>query len=47
MKARFGDKVKFRRYDQKRPLLARFGARIVDDAVTGIEERAAFARFGL
>ena len=47
MKERFGEKVKFRRYDQKRPLLSRFGAQIVDDAVAGIEERAAFARFGL
>ncbi|MGJ8622119.1 MAG: S49 family peptidase [Yoonia sp.] len=47
MKDRFGDKVKFRRYDQKKPLLSRFGAQIVDDAVAGIEERAAFARFGL
>ncbi len=47
MKERFGDKVKYRRYDQKRPLLARFGAQIVDDAVAGIEERAAFASFGL
>lgn len=47
MKQRFGDKVKFRRYEQKRPLFARFGAQIVDDAVASIEERAAFARFGL
>lgn len=47
MKERFGDKVTFKRYDQKKPLFARFGARIVDDAVAGIEERAAFARFGL
>ena len=47
MKQRFGDKVRFRRYEQKRPLFARFGAQIVDDAVAGIEERAAFARFGL
>ncbi len=47
MKDRFGDKVQFRRYGQKKPLLARFGAQIVDDAVAGIEERAAFARFGL
>ncbi|WP_333714173.1 S49 family peptidase [Yoonia sp.] len=47
MKERFGDKVGFRRYDQKRPLLSRFGAQIVDDAVAGIEERAAYARFGL
>ncbi|WP_370400510.1 S49 family peptidase [Sulfitobacter sp. JB4-11] len=47
MKERFGDKVKFRRYGAKRGLLARFGARMVQDAVQGIEERAAFARFGL
>ncbi|MFU8825177.1 S49 family peptidase [Yoonia sp.] len=47
MKARFGDKVRFRRYGQKRSILSRFGAQIVDDAVAGIEERAAFARFGL
>lgn len=47
MKDRFGEKVKFRRYGQKKPLLARFGAQIVDDAVAGVEERAAFARFGL
>ncbi|SFS22210.1 S49 family peptidase [Yoonia litorea] len=47
MKERFGDKVKFRRYGQKKPLLARFGAQIVDDTITGIEERAAYARFGL
>lgn len=47
MKDRFGDKVKFRRYGQKRSFLSRFGARVVDDAVAGIEERAAYARFGL
>ena len=47
MKERFGDKVKFRRYGQRKSLLSRFGAQIVDDALAGIEERAAFARFGL
>ncbi|MDU9002250.1 S49 family peptidase [Sedimentitalea todarodis] len=47
MKARFGDKVKFRRHEMRRPFLSRFGAQIMDDAVAGIEERAAFARFGL
>jgi len=47
IKARFGDKVKFRRFGQKKPFLSRFGAQIVDDAVGGIEERAAYARFGL
>lgn len=47
MKDRFGDKVRFRRYGQKRGLFQRFGAQVVDDAVAGLEERAAFARFGL
>lgn len=47
MKDRFGDKVKFRRFGQKRSLFSRFGAQLVDDAVAGIEERAAYARFGL
>ena len=47
MKDRFGDKTKFRCFGQKKPLLARFGAQIIDDAYGGIEERAAYARFGL
>ena len=44
---RFGDKVKFRRYGAKKGLFSRFGVQFVQDAVQGIEERAAFARFGL
>ena len=47
MKKRFGDKVKFRRYGQKRSLLSRMGTQIMGDAFGQIEERAAFARFGL
>ncbi|UMA63944.1 S49 family peptidase [Roseivivax marinus] len=47
MKSRFGDKVKFRRYEQKRPLLSRFGASLASDAMAAIEDRAGFARFGL
>lgn len=47
MKARFGEKVRFRRYEQRRSIAQRFGATLVGDAVAGIEERAAFARFGL
>lgn len=43
----FGEKVTFRRYAMKRSLFQRFGTRIVQDALTGIEERAEFARFGL
>ena len=47
MKARFGKKVRFRSYNVRRGLLSRFGAQMVGEAVQGIEERAAFARFGL
>lgn len=47
LKDRFGDKVKFRRYGVKKGLFSRFGVQLVQDAVQGIEERAAFARFGL
>ncbi|WP_093743478.1 S49 family peptidase [Sulfitobacter delicatus] len=47
LKDRFGDKVKFRRYGVKRGLLSRFGVQMMQDAVQGIEERAAYARFGL
>lgn len=47
MKARFGDKVQFRRYGQKRGLMSRIGAQIVGDAFASVEERAEFARYGL
>ncbi len=47
MKARFGHKVKFRRYEAKRTLFQRFGTSLAQDALGGIEERAQFARFGL
>ena len=47
LKERFGEKVKLRRYGAKKGLLSRFGVQLVHDAVHGIEERAAFARFGL
>lgn len=47
MKDRFGDKIKFRRFGQKKPFLSRFGAQLVDDTLAGIEDRAAYARFGL
>lgn len=45
--ARFGDKVKLRRYGVKKPFLSRFGIELAKDVVAGIEERADFARFGL
>lgn len=44
---RFGEKVKFRRYGVRKPILSRFGAKMMDDAVESLEERSAFARFGL
>ncbi|MDW4500383.1 S49 family peptidase [Sulfitobacter sp. D35] len=47
MKERFGDKVSFRRYGVKRPWLSRFGAQVFGHLADDIEERAAFARFGL
>ena len=47
MRERFGDKVQFRRYGLRRPFWTRFGAGLAQDAIAGIEERAAYARFGL
>lgn len=47
MKERFGDKVRFRTYGRKRGLLSRIGASVLNDSLVAIEERAAFARFGL
>lgn len=47
MKARFGDKVKFRRYGVKRGWMSRIGAQLASDAMASIEERADFARYGL
>ena len=47
MKEKFGDKVQFRRYEQRRPLLSRFGAKLTSDALGALEERAEFARYGL
>lgn len=47
MKLRFGDKVRFRRFGMRKPLFRRFGIALFDDLVSAIEERAAFARFGL
>ncbi|MCR8826060.1 S49 family peptidase [Pseudosulfitobacter koreensis] len=47
LKQRFGDKVRLRRYGVRRPFLSRFGAQVFEDAGHMIEERAAYARFGL
>ena len=47
LKERFGKKVKFRVYDQRKSLLSRIGASAVGGLAHQIEERAQFARFGL
>lgn len=47
MKDRFGDKVQFRRLEQKKPFLPRIGIQAMQGAMNEIEERAEFARFGL
>ncbi|MDF1803309.1 S49 family peptidase [Thalassovita sp.] len=47
LKELYGDKVRFIRYGRRRGLLQRFGAQVTEDAIAGIEERAAYARFGL
>lgn len=47
MKEIFGEKVQLKPYAQRKSFLSRFGMSIVGDAITEIEDRAAFARFGL
>lgn len=47
MKELYGDKVRFARYGRRRSLFQRLGATLTQDALAGLEERAAYARFGL
>ena len=47
MQELYGEKVKFIRHGRKRSLFGMFGARLVQDAIGAVEERAGFARFGL
>lgn len=47
LKELYGDKVRLIRYGRKRGLFARFGARLVEDAIGTLEDRAQYARFGL
>jgi serine protease SohB len=47
MKELYGDKVRFRRYEQKRGLFQRIGAQVSADLVAGVEERAHWSRYGL
>jgi serine protease SohB len=47
LKAIYGDKVRLVPYGQKRSLFQRLGARIAQDALSGVEEQALWARYGL
>jgi len=47
MKERFGEKVRFAQYTQRRSLIQRFGVQVLNDALHSVEERAMFARYGL
>jgi len=47
MRARFGDKVKFREQKQRRSLLSRFGITGPEGVIEALESRAIWARFGL
>jgi len=47
MKQRYGDKVRFRKFGQKRSLLQRLGTKVAGEALHSVQERAEFARFGL
>ncbi len=47
MKERFGKDVRFRTFAPKRAFASRFGVRLFDDAIDALDERAAFARYGL
>ncbi len=47
MQKRFGEKVRFVPYGQKRGLLRRFGVDMLSDAMAVVEDRALWSRFGL
>lgn len=47
LKELYGDKVRLVSYGQKRSLLQRFGASFMGSALAEVEDRAAWARFGL
>ncbi|WP_300037795.1 S49 family peptidase [uncultured Roseobacter sp.] len=47
LRDRFGDKVRFRSYGARKSLLSRLGAQMMDDALQSVEERSAFAQYGL
>ena len=47
LKERFGEKTRFKEYSQKKSLSQRFGVSIASDAISLVEERAEFAKYGL
>ena len=47
MKEKFGEKIQFRVYGQRRSPFSALGTSMIESASHHIEERAAFARFGL
>jgi len=47
LKELYGDKVRLARYGRRRGLFQRFGMDLAQDAMAAVEERAAYARFGL
>lgn len=47
MKELFGEKTRFAVYGPKRGMFARFGGVMMDQALDTLDERAAYARFGL
>ena len=47
MKEKFGEKTRIKFYGQKKSFLQRFGVKLINETAAYLEERAAFARFGL
>lgn len=47
LKELYGENVRLIPYGRKKPFLARFGAGLVNEGVTALEERADYARYGL
>lgn len=47
LKELYGDKVQFVNYGRRRGLFRRFGIELAEEALALVEERSAFARFGL
>ena len=47
IKEKFGKKTRIKMYGQKKNFLQRFGVNLINEAGVYLEERAAFARFGL